>query len=277
MVVTETLDALWRKGDGSNLVGLASGLLASAVFNDSSAPIRIAGVREINRDLFRLLDGAASVLEAGEVFTQYMIAMFGLLAKGERPKDDGAGRRRYRANYLRLLRGWAYDANSPEGAVLKGWVESRFGLLPTYHKEPLIRFQSRAWMRYVEEKMGSRFHNNAIFSQLDLLYEFAQWVLDRFFGSAGRHMTLYRGVNDFNEHPIIRRIDTRRCVVRLNNLVSFTCERDMAGWFGDRILEARVPYSKILFFNTLLSHHPLKGEGEVLVIGGDYLVKATYD
>ena len=31
-----------------------------------------------------------------------------------------------------------------------------------------------------------------------------------------------------------------------------------------------------LFFNELLPRHALKGEGEVLAIGGDYLVKATY-
>ncbi|MBL8586167.1 MAG: NAD(+)--dinitrogen-reductase ADP-D-ribosyltransferase, partial [Bradyrhizobiaceae bacterium] len=39
---------------------------------------------------------------------------------------------------------------------------------------------------------------------------------------------------------------------------------------------ARVPLTKIAFFNTLLSVHPLKGEGEYLVIGGDYLVTASY-
>ena len=63
--------------------------------------------------------------------------------------------------------------------MLKGWVESRFGLFPTYHREPLRKFNSQAWARYVDDKMGSRFHNNAILSQLDLLYEFAQWTLRR--------------------------------------------------------------------------------------------------
>jgi NAD+--dinitrogen-reductase ADP-D-ribosyltransferase len=136
--------------------------------------------------------------------------------------------------------------------------------------------------------MGSRFHNNAIFSQLDLLYEFAQWSLGRWAelrqggteqgapDGDGRGWRLYRGVNDFAEHPIVERIDRRRVVVRLNNLVSFTSERDIAGWFGSYILEARVPWPKILFFNRLLPRHPLKGEGEVLVIGGDYRVHAAY-
>jgi NAD+--dinitrogen-reductase ADP-D-ribosyltransferase len=49
----------------------------------------------------------------------------------------------------------------------------------------------------------------------------------------------------------------------------------MATWFGDYILEADVPAVKILFFSALLPRHALKGEGEVLVIGGDYLVTAS--
>jgi NAD+---dinitrogen-reductase ADP-D-ribosyltransferase len=86
-----------------------------------------------------------------------MAVMFGLTPLPS-PLDQ-QGRRRYRASYLRLLRGWAYDNNGAEGAVLKGWVESRFGLVPTYHKEKITRFASSAWIRYVEEKMASRFHN----------------------------------------------------------------------------------------------------------------------
>jgi NAD+---dinitrogen-reductase ADP-D-ribosyltransferase len=58
--------------------------------------------------------------------------------------------------------------------------------------------------------------------------------------------------------------------------VSFTHDRDIATWFGSYILEAAVPPAKILFYNALLAQHALKGEGEVLVIGGDYQVKATY-
>ena len=60
------------------------------------------------------------------------------------------------------------------------------------------------------------------------------------------------------------------------NLASFTGERDVAGCFGDTILEVRVPIAKILFFNELLARHPLKGEGEYLVIGSDYRVTTSY-
>ena len=100
-----------------------------------------------------------------------MAVVFGL----EHAPEQGE-RRRYRTSYLRLLKDWGFDANSPAGAVLKGWVESRFGLFPTFHKEPLQRFNSPAWFAYVEEKMSSRFHNNNIYMQLDVLYEFCQWV-----------------------------------------------------------------------------------------------------
>ena len=37
-----------------------------------------------------------------------------------------------------------------------------------------------------------------------------------------------------------------------------------------------MPLPKILFFNDLLRHHPLRGEAEYLVIGGDYRVKMSY-
>lgn len=271
-------EPIWRRGHGANLIGIPTEEFASASFNEAPRPVRISGVRATHPDLFHLLlEGVVDVEDAGRAFTVYMATRFGLAEDG-RPgvsRPDASGRKRYRASYLRLLRGWAYDSNGPEGAVMKGWIESRFGLYPTYHKDPLRTVGSPAWTVYVEQKIGNRFHNNDVFSQLDLLYEYAQWALARF--EAGRtHMRLYRGVNDFNEHQIIKRIDRRRVVLRLNNIVSFTTDRDVASCFGDSILEASVPMQKVLFFNAMLPRHSVKGEGEVLVIGGDYLVR-THD
>lgn len=266
-------EAYWRRGHSTNLVGLPTGLLASVAFNEAAPEMHIAGVREANARLFAMLDAAGDAAEAAQRFEDYMTVVFGLDPERTRSADAG-GPRRYRASYLRLLRGWAFDSNNAEGAVLKGWVESRFGLFPTYHKEPLRRFSSPAWCRYIEEKMGTRFHSNAIFAQLDLLYEYAQWWFRRF-DAGRRHLTLYRGVSDYDEHHLVARTTRRDVVLRLNNLVSFTAERDMAGWFGDFILEARVPVAKILFCNALLPQYPLKGEGEVLAIGGDYRVTAS--
>ena len=265
----------WQRGHSTNLVGVPTGLLASTAFNDAAPALHLAGVRESNHGLFALLERTTSLEQAAAVFEDYMSVVFGLHPEQRMRSAGSDGRRRYRSSYLRLLRGWAYDSNSPEGAVLKGWVESRFGLFPTFHRQPITRFASKPWIRYIEEKMGSRFHNNAIYGQLDLLYEFAQWSLER--SGTRSHLLLFRGINDFEEHPLIERIDRRYVVLRLNNIVSFTHDRDIATWFGSYILEAAVPVAKILFFNTLLPHHALKGEGEVLVIGGDYRVKATYD
>lgn len=256
-------------GHSTNLVGLSTAFLADVAFNARPVPVHVSGVREMNGGLFEMLGLAADLTEAGDAFAAYMMAMFGI-DREQREPGNAAGRRRYRSSYLRLIKGWGYDSNGPEGAVLKGWVESRFGIFPTFHRERLVRQAPAAWAVYVAEKMSSRFHNNAIMAQLDLLYEFCQWALLRFASPAETHLTLYRGVNDFDEHPIRQRIDRRRIVMRLNSLSSFTAERDIADCFGDVILTARVPREKILFFNTLMASHPLKGEGEYLVIGGDY-------
>lgn len=258
------------EGHGSNLVGVPAGLVASAVFNDYPQPLHIAGVRDQHHELF---DHLADAPDPAGVFDWYMKTAFQLAYGHNAPRILYP--RRFRVDYRRLLRGWGFDANSREGAVLKGWVESRFGVFPTFHKGPITRISSPAWGTYVEEKMASRFHNNNIFLQLDLLYEFCQWVLARR-PLGGRHTVLYRGVNDFVEHVLIRKNHRRELVVRLNNLVSFTADRTIACQFGDTILEARVPKVKIAFFSGLLPHHPLQGEVEYLVIGGDYRVTTSY-
>ena len=260
-------------GHSTNLVGVPTGLLASVAFNDYPVALHIAGVREMNRSLFEMLSQAEDETEAIIAFDSYMGTVFGLDPDQQEHRPDG--KRRFRSSYLRLLKGWGWDSNGPEGAVMKGWVESRFGLFPTFHKEKLNRFSSPPWAAYIEEKMCSRFHNNSIQAQLDLLYEFCQWMMTHMVSVGRRHLTLYRGINDFGEHVVVERLDKRRSIVRLNNLVSFTYNRDIAGEFGDWILETRVPIVKILFFNLLLPAAPLKGEAEYLVIGGDFLVTAS--
>lgn len=272
-----------ERGHSTNLVGVPTGLLASTAYNDFPVPLHIAGVREMYGSLFEMLGQAESAEEAAGVFQDYMGAVFGLeheqREKADREKPEGDKSRtprRFRSSYLRLLKGWGFDTNTPEGAVLKGWVESRFGLFPTFHKALLDRYSAPAWLNYIEEKMSSRFHNNSIQTQLDLLYEFCQWALVHMFSIGRRHVTLYRGVNDFEEQLLVERIDKRTVVVRLNSLVSFTSDRSIAEQFGDYILEANVPVSKILFFNALLPGAPLKGEAEYMVIGGDYRVTSSY-
>ena len=266
-------------GYSTNLLGVPMELLVHRDFNDYPMPLHISGVREMNPNLFEMLARSSDLLDAGEAFTCYMMAMFGIdreQLEDAAGQGTGAIRRRYRSSFLRLIKGWGYDSNGPEGAVLKGWVESRFGIFPTFHKEIVQRISSRAWTTYVEEKMSSRFHSNSIYTQLDLLFEFCQWALERLVAPGRTHLTPYRGINAFDEHQVVERIDKRTALMRLNNLSSFTSDRDIAECFGDTILTVQVPVSKVAFFNTLLSTHPLKGEGEYLVIGGEYRVKASY-
>ena len=265
-----------RRGIGhlTNFVGRPSEWLASCAFNEAPVPLHIWGVREMNPSLFSMLERAGDLAEAGEAFSCYMMAMFGL--DPEQRDVASGGKRRYRSSFRRLIEGWGFDSNGPEGAVLKGWVESRFGICPSFHKEIIERVSGRAWATYVEEKMSSRFHNNAIWVQLDLLFEFCQWAIQRFAFPGETHLTLFRGVNAFDEHWIVERTSRRDAVIRLNNLVSFSSDRGIASCFGDTILTARVPAGKILFFNSLLSSHPLKGEGEYLAIGGEFRVRMDY-
>lgn len=257
-------------GHTVNLVGVSPRHLGGAEFNDRPVALHIGGVREMFAALFDMLAQAEMPEEAARAFAAYMEAVFGL-DQEQHPPGSGGGRR-FLSSYVRLLRGWGYDSNSHEGAVLKGWVESRFGLFPTFHRERLGRFASPSWMTYVEEKMGSRFHNNSIFVQLDLLFEFCQWSLVRFFLGGRSHVTLYRGVNKFDEQILIERVDRKTAIVRLNNLASFTSDRGIAGEFGDVVVEARIPAVKILFFTQLMARHALQGEAEYLVLGGDYRV-----
>ncbi|MCR6632251.1 MAG: NAD(+)--dinitrogen-reductase ADP-D-ribosyltransferase [Magnetospirillum sp.] len=270
-----------RIGHSTNLVGLATDLLGSSAFNDHPVELHLSGVREMNKNLFEMLSQSDSLPDAGDAFYKYMMAMFGIdpeqmEKEREEAAKQGKTARRYRSSFLRLLKGWGYDSNSPEGAVLKGWVESRFGLFPTFHKTMLGRVGGPEWAAYVEEKMSSRFHNNSIYTQLDMLYEFSQWALACFAAPGQRHVTLYRGINSFDEHQVVERIDKKTYVMRVNNLASFSSDRSVADCFGDTILTAEVPVVKIVFFNTLLPIHPLKGEGEYLVIGGDYRVRTSF-
>lgn len=259
------------RGHSTNLVGVPTGLLASEAFNAFPLPLHISGTRESHVSLFQRLDETPTAAEASRVFQDYMALIFGL----DHEPEPGE-RRRYRASYLRLLKDWGFDSNSPAGAVLKGWVESRFGLFPSFHKEPLRRINSHAWLTYMEEKMSGRFHNNSINMQLDLLYEFCQWMLGRFHAAGRKYIHLFRGCNDLREHQLLEKREKGEALIRLSNLVSFSSQPDRADEFGDTIIEARVPLCKILFYNELLLSHPLRGEAEYLVIGGDYQVKMSY-
>ena len=71
------------------------------------------------------------------------------------------------------------DSNSVEGAVLKGWVESRIGLPPVFHKARIGGIHSEEYYRFAIDRTKGSERTNAINSQLDLLYEYCQYELAR--------------------------------------------------------------------------------------------------
>ncbi len=252
-----------------NLCNLPPWVIASRQFNEHPQQIRIQGVQEGNRFLFAKLDGIADRDQRGQVFSDYLSVKFSL------HHDQGqtiSARKSLRNSYLRYLKGWMMDSNSVEGAVLKGWVESRIGIPPTFHNGRISGHDSEAHYRYVVDRTNGSRRTNAINSQLDLLYEYSQYELRRHYGEGQQFMMLYRGTYDVAEHDLLEQVGKREQVVRLNNLVSFTDQEERAWEFGSTVWACRVPLTKIFFFDELLPCSILKGEGEYLVIGGEYLV-----
>jgi NAD+--dinitrogen-reductase ADP-D-ribosyltransferase len=200
----------------------------------------------------------------------HMDATFSL----DHPEDAGyseaASHARAKASYLRMLRGWAFDADGLEGAVLKGWVESRFGLLPRHHGGPIRDLSGETYRRYLEQRSKGLYGTNAMEAQFDLLYTYCQYELGRQRPGA-THVTLYRGVNHLSGHEALSEMRQGRGVVLMNSLASFSAERDRADEFGDRILAVSVPLAKVFFYHRLLPGR-FKGEDEYVVIGGVYEV-----
>jgi len=252
-----------------NRCNLPAAILGSVTFQEHPTDLHLDGVSELHRELFAHLDGLTSIDDRGRLFRDYLAAHFCLDDLGEAGLVEGSGGRA-KANWMRTLRGWSFDADGREGAVLKGWVESRFGLLPRFHGEPLRDFGAPAYHRYQEMRAAGLYGTNALEAQLDLVYAYCQYEF-RHQPPSSPHLTLFRGINGIDEHELLAE-EGRRQVVLLNNLVSFSSSRERAGEFGDYILEARVPLPKIYFHCRLLPGL-LKGEDEYLVIGGAYRVE----
>ncbi len=252
-----------------NLCNLPPWVIASPHFNGNPQPIEIQGVRRAHRFFFSRVEKMDSIDDRARAFRDYMDVAF-QLHQWQR-EESPLSRKSLRNSYVRYLRGWMFDADSAEGAALKGWVESRIGIPPTFHKEPIEDVHSQAYATYLADRMRGTARTSAINAQFDLLYEFIQSELRRREPET-LFYTLYRGVHEFEEHRVLERTGRRTCLVRLNNLNSFTTDFERAFEFGTKILEARIPYCKILFRADLLPGSTLKGEEEAMVIGGDFHV-----
>jgi NAD+--dinitrogen-reductase ADP-D-ribosyltransferase len=251
----------------TNLINIPTYMFVSKEYNLNVLPVTISGVWEYYSDIFNSIKEVKNVREAEKIFIDAMSALFTLDEKhnGKKP-----------GNYQRLLKGWLFDANSREGAVMKGWVESRFGITPFFHKEIIPDVNSQEYYSFMVEKMDSRLNKNLIFHQLDLLYTYTQTIIETFYKDKMPKYTLFRGVNNLDEHLIIQEYDKKNLCIEQNSLVSFTSDREIASQFGDYILTSDIPYTKVVFFSEVLPSLSFVGESEYLVLGGRYDTSINY-
>ncbi len=253
-----------------NRCNLPAVILGGLTFQQVPMALEIDGVRAMHRRLFALLDALPDAQARAAAFVRALTAHFCL----NDPEQAGAsGGARTRANWRRLLRGWAFDSNNRDAAVFKGWVESRFGLLPRFHRVPLRDFGA-AWERYERDYAAGLVGTNALEAQLDLVFTYCQYEFARA-GRSEERLLLYRGVNAWEEHEILAR-EKGSAVVLFNNVVSFSDARAQAGTFGDVVLAVEVPCAKVIFHDGLIPG-VLSGEGEYLAVGGVYRVQVLSD
>ncbi|HAS51645.1 MAG TPA: NAD(+)--dinitrogen-reductase ADP-D-ribosyltransferase [Gammaproteobacteria bacterium] len=254
-----------------NHCNLPAAVLGGLTFQRHPAPLLIDGVAELHRRLFQALERLTEPDERARQFMDYMTVYFRLAALEDVGLTPGRPKLRGRADYLRMVRGWAFDPDSREGAVLKGWVESRFGLLTRYHGGLLDDRSQDAYLHFQEARSHGLYSTNALEAQLDLLYAYCQYELHQA-QSTVTHLCLYRGFNRFCDDQVLAKLDRHRWIVLLNNLSSFSVHRERAEEFGDHLLRVQVPLTKLFFYNRLLPGM-LKGEEEYVVIGGIYEVE----
>ncbi|MGC3998151.1 MAG: NAD(+)--dinitrogen-reductase ADP-D-ribosyltransferase [Anaeromyxobacter sp.] len=254
-----------------NRCNLPPWVIASPGFDEHPGPLEIQGVRQENRALFAALDRLEDPTERARRFDDWMSVRFQLHHWQE--QESRSAQRSLRNSYLRFLRGWGMDSSSVEGAVLKGWVESRMGIPPTFHHAPLPAGGGEAgWDRYLADRTRGHAYTSAVEAQLDLVYEFTQYELGRRLPGQ-RWVTLWRGQEAPAPADVLERPGPRELVLRVNNLLSFTDDRERAWEFGDFVLEARLSLARVFFAGHLLPRSILKGEREHLVIGGALRVR----
>ena len=251
-----------------NRCNLPADILGGLSFQQTPCPLVIDGVAELHADLFASLAAIDDAAARAQRFADYLTVHFRL----DRPEEMGLTERahldRSRATWLRVLRGWHFDAGGREAAVLKGWVESRFGLLPRHHREPLRQPGDAAWLRYEEDRARGLYGTAALEAQLDLVYAYTQYECAR--AIEATQLCLYRGINRGDAYERIAGEGARQ-VWLMNSVSSFSDCRERAGEFGDRILRVAVPVTKV-FCHSGIFPGRLQGEGEYIVIGGLYAV-----
>jgi len=252
-----------------NRCNLPATILGSHSYQQHPVPLSIDCVDVLHREFFEALQTIDDAELRTVHFRQYMCSAF-LLGQSDEAgfTPENGAMRGDKLDYLRLLRGWMFDSDSIEGAVLKRWVESRFGLQTLNHHGILENSSSPAYVAYQADYVRGLYNTNALESQLDLLYSFCQYELQRRWPER-THWHLFRGVNHIAKHHKIKKLGGHQQLLLFNNLNSFSDDHYLAETFGDVILKAAIPSTKLLFFPDLLAG-VLKGESEYLVVGGIY-------
>jgi len=254
-----------------NRCNLPPQILGSLTFQRHPVFLEIDGVKILHKRLFAMLEELDDQSQRARRFMDYMVVQFRLhhLEEAGLEPDEQRGK----ADYLRLLRGWMFNPDGREAAVIKGWVESRFGLLPRYHNGKLHHPEDQTYLCYLAARAEGLYGANALEAQLDLLYSYCQYELSKRYQPHQR-LTLFRGVNRLEDYDLLTQEKTQQTVVLLNNINACTSCRERADEFGDLVMEVPAPWQKILFYSHLLPHHV--GEDEFLLIGGAYEVKLHY-
>ncbi|ABS27230.1 NAD(+)--dinitrogen-reductase ADP-D-ribosyltransferase [Anaeromyxobacter sp. Fw109-5] len=253
-----------------NRCNLPPWVIASCQFNEHPVPLEIQGVRSSNAFLFRALDALDDPVARALTFDDWISVRFQLHSWAEQATPSA--RRSLKNSYLRFLRGWGMDASSIEGAVLKGWVESRMGIAPCFHRAPIRDLHGPEYARYALDRTRGSACTSAILDQLDLVYTFTQYELARR-RPGERWVTLWRGVNDPGDHEVVAEVGRRERIVRLNNLCSFTDDRERAWEFGSTVWEVRVALPRVFLAPDVFPRAILRGEREWLAVGGEARVR----
>ncbi len=248
-----------------NRCNLPAVILGSLTFQRHPTALSIDGIEVLHRDLLRRLEGIKDAGNRSQQFLDYMTVHFCLHEPEEAGLQEDTRLDRSKADYLRLLRGWSFDAESRDAAVLKGWVETRFGLIPRFHQQPINNTEDEAYHDYQHAYAQGIYNTNSLEAQLDLLYTYCQYELARQYPEQ-THITLYRGSNDMEKLTHVR---NHKSVLLLNNLNSFSRSIERASEFGDTVFRIEVPLAKIFFYSELIPRY-LKAESEVIVLGGVY-------
>ncbi len=251
-----------------NHCNLPAVILGSLTFQHHPARLLIDGVAALHRDLLRRLDAINDPGNRAQQFIDYMTVHFRLHAPDEAGLTDASKCDRSKADYLRLLRGWAFDAEGRDAAVLKGWVESRFGLIPRFHLVPIHSTDDESYQAFRHAYAEGLYNTNSLEAQLDLLYTYCQYELQRRHLEKN-HLGLYRGSNAIELLKHAEHSEDGKPLLLLNNLNSFSSSIERASEFGDQVFRIEVPLSKIFFYSELLPRY-LKAENEYIVLGGVY-------